>query len=68
MREIKDTVCSLRAEVQVELDRGLKEFELQPMTASHMDNDKETHTSATLNMGKTAYSNRVWAEIYKENT
>ncbi|XP_060762870.1 centriolin isoform X3 [Neoarius graeffei] len=58
MQEIKDTVCSLRAEVQVELDRGLKEFELQPMTASHMDNDKENHTSATLNMGKTAYSNR----------
>lgn len=66
MREIKDTVRSLRAEVQAELDSGLKELELQPMTTSHMDNDEENHTSATRNMGKAAYSNRVWAEIYRE--
>ncbi|MCI4392552.1 hypothetical protein PGIGA_G00147150 [Pangasianodon gigas] len=57
MREIKDTVRSLRAEVQAELDSGLKELEL-PVTTSDMDNDEENHTSATLNMGKAAYSTR----------
>lgn len=55
--DIKDTVCSMRAEVQAELDRGLKELELQPMTTSDMGID-ENHTSAALDMGKTAYSNR----------
>ncbi|XP_053530297.1 centriolin isoform X2 [Ictalurus punctatus] len=58
MQEIKDTVRSLRAEVQAELDSGLKELELQPMTTSDMDNDEENHTSATLSMGKAAYSTR----------
>lgn len=62
MRDIKDTVRSLRAEVQAELDSGLKE--LQPMTTSDMDSDMENHTSAALNTGKAAYSSRVWAEIF----
>lgn len=66
MQEIKDTVRSLRAEVQAELDSGLKELELQPMTTSDMDNDEENHTSATLSMGKAAYSTRVRTEIYTE--
>ncbi|GAA6098348.1 centriolin isoform X4 [Tachysurus ichikawai] len=56
MRDIKDTVRSLRAEVQAELDSGLKE--LQPMTTSDMDSDMENHTSAALNTGKAAYSSR----------
>ncbi|KAF4074479.1 hypothetical protein AMELA_G00239790 [Ameiurus melas] len=58
MREIKDTVCSLRVEVQAELDSVLKELELQPMTTSDMDDDEENHKSATRNMGKAAYSTR----------
>ncbi|MCJ8746782.1 hypothetical protein PDJAM_G00145640 [Pangasius djambal] len=58
MREIKDTVRSLRAEVQAELDSGLKELELQPMTTSDMDSDEENRTSAALSMGKAAYSTR----------
>ncbi|XP_060739295.1 centriolin isoform X2 [Tachysurus vachellii] len=56
MRDIKETVRSLRAEVQAELDSGLKE--LQPMTTSDMDSDMENHTSAALNTGKPAYSSR----------
>ncbi|XP_027001490.2 centriolin isoform X2 [Tachysurus fulvidraco] len=56
MRDIKDTVRSLRAEVQAELDSSLKE--LQPMITSDMDSDMENHTSAALNTGKAAYSSR----------
>lgn len=63
MRDIKDTVHSLRAEILAELDSGLKDLELQPMTTSDMDND---NTSATLNMRKAAYCTGVWAEIYTE--
>ncbi|XP_053337253.1 centriolin [Clarias gariepinus] len=56
MCEIKDTVRSLRAEVQAELDSGLKELELQP--TSDMANDEEKHTSAVRNPGKLSYSTR----------
>lgn len=66
-REIKDTVRSLRAEVQAELDSGLKELELQPVTTSEMDSEEENHTSAALNMGKTAYSTRVRVEIHSQS-
>ncbi|XP_058231272.1 centriolin isoform X2 [Hemibagrus wyckioides] len=58
MQDIKDTARSLRAEVQAELDSGLKELELQPMTTSDMDSDEENHTSAALNTGKAASSSR----------
>lgn len=66
MEDIEDTVRSLRAEVQAELDSSLKELELQPMTTSDMDNDEENHTSAALNTGKAASSSRVWAEIFRD--
>lgn len=64
MCEIKDTVRSLRAEVQAELDSGLKELELQP--TSDMANDEEKHTSAVRNPGKLSYSTRVRPETYRE--
>lgn len=51
MREIKDTVHSLRVEVQAELDSRLKELELQPMM--------ENQTSSTMNIGKADNSTRV---------
>lgn len=67
MREIKDTVHSLRAEIHTELDSGLKELELRPMmSTSDMDNDEESHSSVILNMERADYSTRVWAETYKE--
>ncbi|KAK3514212.1 hypothetical protein QTP70_009471 [Hemibagrus guttatus] len=58
IKDIKDTVHSLRAEVQAELDSGLKELELQPMTTSDMDDAEENHASTALNTEKAAYSSR----------
>lgn len=57
--EIKDSVRSVRSQVKVERDSGLKELESPSSASSDTDSMKENHSSVTLSVGNPAYNTKV---------
>ncbi|XP_016341825.1 centriolin-like [Sinocyclocheilus anshuiensis] len=56
--EIKDSVRSVRSQVKVELDSGLKELEPPSSASSDTDSLKENHHDVTLSVGNPAYNTK----------
>ncbi|XP_042612747.1 centriolin isoform X3 [Cyprinus carpio] len=56
--EIKDSVRSVRSQVKVEHDSGLKELESPSSASSDTDSMKENHSSVTLSVGNPAYNTK----------
>ncbi|XP_035385625.1 centriolin isoform X1 [Electrophorus electricus] len=55
-REIKDTIHSLRAEIEAELDSSMTELVLQPTASSDTESLKENQPISALTVGKAAYN------------
>ncbi|XP_051516853.1 centriolin isoform X2 [Myxocyprinus asiaticus] len=56
--EIKDTMHSLRSQVRVELDSGVRELEAPSSSASDTDSLKENHPCVTLALGKPVFNTK----------
>ncbi len=59
LREIKDSVHSLRSQVKAELDNGLRELESPSSASSDTDSLKENRPGVTLSVGNPAYNTKV---------
>ncbi|KAG9261917.1 centriolin [Astyanax mexicanus] len=56
LREIRDTVRSLRSEVRAELDNSMKELVLQPLTPSDTESHKENLLSSPPTVRKATFN------------
>lgn len=65
LREIKDSVRSLRSEVRAELDNSLKELAMQPIASSDTGDHEENHLTTPLAVRKVTYNTKVWHEFYR---
>ncbi|XP_056092231.1 centriolin isoform X2 [Rhinichthys klamathensis goyatoka] len=56
--EIKDSVRSVRSQMKVEIDSGVRELESPSSASSDTDSLKENHPSVTLSLGNPAYNTK----------
>lgn len=57
--EIKDSVRSVRSQMKVEIDSGVRDLESPSSASADTDSLKENHPSVTLSLGNPAYNTKV---------
>ncbi|KAK7165153.1 hypothetical protein R3I94_003505 [Phoxinus phoxinus] len=58
LREIKDSMRSVRSQMKAEIDSGVRELESPSSASSDTDSLKENHPSVTLSLGNPTYNTK----------